>query len=83
MSRPYAEDWEDLGNGLSYSPHLELWYKDGMVYDELSANHNGIIGMGAQLKTIVRSTNAQNFRKKIESGNRQRGLPLSQQDQKG
>ena len=59
MSRkPYASDWEVIDySGLQYSKALNLWYKDGTVYDERSANHNGIIGAGATLKQAIKEAN--------------------------
>jgi len=51
--KPYADDWQSLGDGVEYSPHLKLYWCKGRVYDELSAMHNGIIGPGAQLRRII------------------------------
>ena len=52
-SRSYAPDWEELGNGLSYSKREGLYYKKGRHYDDTSARHNGIIGTGAQLTAVI------------------------------
>jgi hypothetical protein len=46
-----------ISPGLWYCEKRNLWWKDGTVYDELSANHNGIIGAGAQLRNIIKETN--------------------------
>lgn len=46
-------EYEDLGDGLYHCPKLNLWWKAGVTYDELSASHNGLIGMGAHLKEII------------------------------
>lgn len=53
--KPYATDWVDIGNGVEYSESKQLWWfiKTKTVYDEISANHNGIIGFGAQLKKAI------------------------------
>ncbi len=52
-----CEPHEHLGGGLYHCPSLSLWWKNGVTYDELSASHNGIIGMGAQIKQMIRSHN--------------------------
>lgn len=49
------EACEELSEGLYYCAKHNLWWKAGVVYDELSASHNGIIGMGAQLKRTIRN----------------------------
>ena len=53
MKKPYATDWEDQGRGIQYSPSLNLWYRDGMVYNQQSAEHNGITGPGKQLADML------------------------------
>lgn len=60
--RKYASDWKMVGEDLYYSQELGLWWKDGRHYDKLSAEHNGIIGMGAALRRIVKETNGHAFR---------------------
>jgi len=55
--KPYAEDWQQLREGLEYSPRLKLYWYMGQVYDELSARHNGIIGAGAELRRIIKEAN--------------------------
>ena len=52
------EPSEEISPGLFYCKKKHLWWKDGVVYDELSANHNGLIGMGAQLKQVIKDINA-------------------------
>lgn len=52
-----APDWETLPNGVEYSPSKQLWYFKGMVYDERSARHNGLIGAGADLKRMIEEGN--------------------------
>jgi len=51
--RPYADDWENLGNGLQYSKRYNIYFLNGRTYDKRSAEHNGIIGLGAILKTTI------------------------------
>lgn len=55
-NRPYADDWRDCGRGLQYSPTLDRWFKDGIVYDRRSAEHNGLIGPGRDLLDILEDT---------------------------
>lgn len=57
MSRPYASDWEAAGVDLQYSKELGLYWHRGRVYDERSARHNGLIGVGARLKAILADEN--------------------------
>jgi hypothetical protein len=45
---------EEVSDGLWYCERLQLWWKDGKVYDRLSASHNGLIGPGAELKKIAK-----------------------------
>lgn len=56
-NKPYASDWEEIGNGVQYSAELKRWFKDDTTYDERSAIHNGIIGAGAELRNILKQTN--------------------------
>lgn len=58
MKKPYASDWTVINYaGVQYSETLQrYWYKD-RVYDERSAAHNGLIGMGAQLKQAIQENN--------------------------
>jgi len=44
--------------GTWYCEKKQLWWKEGVVYDKLSANHNGIIGVGLQLKSIIKQSNS-------------------------
>jgi len=55
--KPYATDWKVINEGLEYSEEKDLYWYKGRVYDELSANHNGIIGMGAVLKQSIKEAN--------------------------
>lgn len=48
---------EEISPGLWFCEAKGLWWKDGMIYDELSAQHNGIIGAGAQLKNMIKEVN--------------------------
>lgn len=57
MGRPYANDWENIDNRTQYSKSLDLFYIDGRTYDRRSAVHNGIIGLGADLKRIIKESN--------------------------
>jgi len=52
--RQYANDWTEHSPGVEYSKDLDLYYHNGRHYDRLSASHNGIIGLGALLKTIIK-----------------------------
>ena len=56
-NRPYSNDWESYSDNVDYSPRLGLYWSNGTIYDELSASHNGIIGMGAQLKQVIKEHN--------------------------
>ena len=51
--KPYASDWQRLSEHLEFSASKQLYWYKGRVYDDLSAQHNGIIGLGALLKTII------------------------------
>ena len=46
------EPSEEIAEGLWYCAKHDLYWKDGTVYDERSARHNGLIGCGAQLKIM-------------------------------
>lgn len=58
-NKPYADDWQTLDTDLEYSDSLKLYYHKGQVYDELSAQHNGIVGHGAQLRKIISANSKQ------------------------
>ena len=45
----------EVSEGVWYCERQHLWWKDGTVYSEDSAHHNGIIGMGAQLRKIIKN----------------------------
>lgn len=57
MNKWNIGDWEDYSPGVEYSPSTKLYWANGKGYDELSAYHNGIIGLGAQLKEIIKKEN--------------------------
>lgn len=46
---------KEISPGLYYCGYKKLYWKNGKVYDELSASHNGLIGLGAQLKEIIKN----------------------------
>ncbi len=52
MKKPYATDWKQINADIEYSKYLHLWWsnENKKYYDELGAHHNGITGMGAELK---------------------------------
>ena len=56
-TKPYASDWVRLDEHTEYSTSLQLYWHKGLVYDQLSASHNGIIGAGADLARIIKETN--------------------------
>lgn len=64
--KPYAQDWVVINPShkckgyigpVEYSEELNRYFYKGQVYDELSARHNAIIGIGAQLQTIIQNNN--------------------------
>jgi len=67
MSRkPYADDWEvidpelkDKGavHALWYSASLDRWWRNGTIYDEGSASHNGLIGAGYRFRNMLETEN--------------------------
>jgi len=76
------DDWEQLNKHTSYTKQGNLWWSTqentkGEIYDELSANHNGIIGYGRQFLNILNGIkNQENFNEKIRSNNRdKKSLP--------
>ena len=52
-----GEDSEEISQGLWYCKKLHLWWKADIVYDELSASHNGLIGLGATLWQEIQNSN--------------------------
>jgi hypothetical protein len=52
--RPYASDWKEVRWDLEYSAELNRYWHNGRLYDELSASHNGLTGLGRQLKDIIK-----------------------------
>ena len=65
-NKPYADDWEQIGTTISsgryypveYSKHKDLYWFQDTVYDEKSARHNGIIGVGSALKSLIAESNS-------------------------
>jgi len=58
--RPYASDWILISEGTYHSSESNLYWSTrvnpkGCIYDERSANHNGIIGMGLDLRRIIQN----------------------------
>ena len=47
----------EVGEGLWFCEKRDLWWKDGKVYDRLSAGHNGLIGAGAILRKVIKVHN--------------------------
>lgn len=47
-------DSEEISEGLWYCKQRNLYWKDGTVYCERSASHNGLIGFGAKLKQVIK-----------------------------
>ena len=45
---------EEISPGVHYCEKRNLYWKDGTVYCELSARHNGIVGCGADLRQMSR-----------------------------
>lgn len=59
MRRPHASDWAQTSPDISHSESLQLWYSKGnkMAYDRTSADHNGITGMGSDLRNRIKGDN--------------------------
>jgi hypothetical protein len=58
VKKPFASDWITINDeGPQYSPTLDRYWFQGRVYDERSAQHNGLIGAGALLRQITKQTN--------------------------
>ena len=53
-NKPLARDWIALNENTQYSESLKLYFNNGNVYDELSANHNGLIGYGANFSQLLK-----------------------------
>ncbi len=45
---------EEISPGLHYCEQRQLWWKNGTTYDRRGAEHNGLIGAGAQLRQIIK-----------------------------
>ncbi len=60
MQKPFAIDWTRLGPDLEHSKEVNLYWVPSTrrIYDERSAHHNGLIGLGAQLRTAIKQTGA-------------------------
>lgn len=50
----FASDWITIREGLQYSKEQNLYWFNGRVYDERSAQHNGIIGLGFQFRETIK-----------------------------
>lgn len=57
--KPLANDWGKVSEDVQYSKTLDLYWElsTQTVYCPLSAAHNGLIGLGASLKTIIKNSN--------------------------
>ena len=53
-NKPLAYDWKHISKDVEYSEELDLYYWNKRVYDERSARHNGIIGLGYSLRKAVK-----------------------------
>ena len=57
MHRSFSyRPFEEISKGVFYCEEKQLWYKDGTVYSEDSAMHNGIIGAGSRLQSIIQQS---------------------------
>ena len=54
MKKPYASDWKKINEDTEYSEELDRYWRKGRLYDELSASHNGIIGVGKIFKELLK-----------------------------
>lgn len=50
----HAQDWEFHSEGVEYSPEKDLYWANNRIYCPLSASHNGIIGVGRELKDLLK-----------------------------
>ena len=48
-------DSEHIGNNVYYCKEKNLYWKNGRTYDARSAAHNGLIGIGAKLKKLIKN----------------------------
>ena len=53
FKRGFASDWKEISTDVWYSKELDVYYYNGMHYDERSARHNGLIGKGKLLKDLI------------------------------
>ena len=56
LKNRWATNWEDDPERIEYQNWLHNLPKK---YDERSARHNGLIGVGAELKQIIKDYNEQ------------------------
>jgi hypothetical protein len=47
-----------INDDVTYDKEKNLYYYDGKVFDERSALHNGIFGLGAKLRDMIKSENS-------------------------
>jgi hypothetical protein len=55
----YANDWKKINDEVEYSEELNLYFYRGVHYDHRSATHNGIVGMGRSLKSVIKKHNGE------------------------
>jgi hypothetical protein len=53
MKHYHANDWVKINKNTKYSKERNVYWHKNRIYCPLSAAHNGIIGVGAQLKAIL------------------------------
>lgn len=54
--RPYAQDWQTINDkGVEYSASIGRYWFNGALYDERSASHNGLVGIGSRLASMIRA----------------------------
>lgn len=53
VKKPIALDWIKCGD-VEYSPELNLYWDGKNKYCEVSARHNGLIGLGVVLKNQIK-----------------------------
>lgn len=55
MKKPITDDWIIINykGPVEFSKKLGLYWSNGNVYDSRSAAHNGLIGAGFELRTII------------------------------
>ena len=64
MKRPYASDWVVINSALKdkgivaplfYSLSLDLYHRNGVSYDQRSAEHNGFVSTGMDLRRAIQA----------------------------